>query len=141
MKPVKLPSKNITRGSQEIESYSFSYKLAGDNTVYPFDLSQFSNIRMDVRRGNNPFNPVIYSLALGDGMTITKKEVYSIPEEDEEPVLLYELDVLNLVHSKTKTLLFEADGEYFRDLLFEYSGDEGVILVRGSLIINYNITE
>lgn len=137
----KIPSRKITRGSQHIESYVFSYKLPDDETFYNYDLSQFTNIRMDVRRANNPFNPVIYSVSLADGMSITKKQVYddSIPE-GEEPVVLVELDQLNIIHSREKTLLFEADGEYYRDILFELANDEGMILMRGKLSIEYNIT-
>lgn len=142
MSSGKIPTRKITRGSQHIESYAFSYKLPDNETVYPYDLSQFSNIKMDVRRANNPFNPVIYSVSLADGMSITKKEVFddTVPE-GEDPVVLYELDQLNIIHSREKTLLFEADGEYYRDILFELPNDEGVILMRGKLLIEYNITE
>lgn len=92
---------------------------------------------MDVRRTDNPFGDLVYTLDTADadgGITLTSDGTGA--DEDTTPVL----NVINLSHSSLKTILFEADGEYHRDVFF-YTGSEAQNLLRGRLMITYNITE
>ena len=140
MQPGELPIKKIVRGSQMIESYALSARLA-DDSVIPYPLTDFADIRMTVRRSDNPFGDEIYTLSLADGdITLTKKPVYSVPDDSGEPELLYELDVMNINHSSSKTLLFEADEEHYRDILFLTTGGEALIWAKGILFVIYNKT-
>lgn len=128
MKPGKLPTLYLTRSSQTLETFTFTYQQPADDSGDPvdlmLDLSQYDDIRMDVRNTDNFEGDLLYSLSLGDGVSITG--------DDNEQ--------LNLEHSTAKTDNFEADGEYWRDLML-VTGDEAVIVARGKMIVQFNITE
>jgi len=142
MKPGILPVKRITRGAQLFESYAITKAAIvaegeEEATPEPVDLTEYTRIKMDVRRTDNPYGDLVYTLDTADADdSIILTSDGTGADEDTTPVL----NVINLTHSSLKTILFDADGEYHRDIFF-YTGSEGHNLLRGRLLVTYNITE
>jgi hypothetical protein len=128
MKPARLNTINITRSSAAMEAFSFTYTEpagdSGDDVETALDLSQYDDVRMQVRNGESYEADLVYTLDLTDGITIAG--------DDNEQ--------LNLEHSSNHTELFEADGEYWRDIMLVV-GDESFIVARGKINVQFNITE
>lgn len=123
----KLPTLKIVRGSQKLVSYRFAYTDVDDET-HLLDLSLYDDIRIDVRRSENPYGPVIFQLALNDGLSIT-----DYPETTDK-------SVLNIHFESKKTDNFEADGDYYFDI-FVITGENGVHIAKAKIRVEYNKTE
>lgn len=123
----KLPTLKIVRGSQKLVSYRFDYTDVNDETHH-LDLSLYDDIRIDVRRSENPYGPVIFQLSLGDGLSIT-----DYPETTDK-------SVLNIHFESKKTDNFEADGDYYFDI-FVITGENGVHIAKAKIRVEYNKTE
>jgi hypothetical protein len=123
----KLPTLKIVRGSQTLVSYRFDYTDVNDETHH-LDLSLYDDIRIDVRRSENPYGPVIFQLALNDGLSIT-----DYPETTDK-------SVLNIHFESKKTDNFEADGDYYFDI-FVITGENGVHIAKAKIRVEYNKTE
>lgn len=123
----KLPTLKIVRGSQKLVSYRFDYTDVNDETHH-LDLSLYDDIRIDVRRSENPYGPVIFQLALNDGLSIT-----DYPETTDK-------SVLNIHFESKKTDNFEADGDYYFDI-FVITGENGVHIAKAKIRVEFNKTE
>jgi hypothetical protein len=123
----KLPTLKIVRGSQKLVSYRFDYTDV-DDMIYNLDLSLYDDIRIDVRRSENPYGPVIFQMALNDGLSIT-----DYPETTDK-------SVLNIHFESKKTDNFEADGDYYYDI-FVITGENGVHIAKGKIRVEFNKTE
>jgi hypothetical protein len=122
MLPGNLETVRLIRGNVHIESFDMTF--TEDNVVHPLDLTLYDDIVMEVRRKDNPFSELIFQLSLGDGIEISGTDH----------------NRLTAVHSSEKMLLFNSDGDYYRDYLF-IKNNERFTLLKGKMNIIFNNTQ
>ena len=115
MKPAKLSTYTLTRGNTFKEILRFT--SAGE----PIDLSQFSEIRMDIRDALNSTGNVLETVAIDSGISIDGN-----------------LLTITIEASKTRQWV---PGNYYRDLVFVNAQNEVYTWAEGSIKVRDYITE
>lgn len=133
----ELPQVEIVRGESYTELLTFQYRGEGD-VVLPYPLTVFEDIIMDVRRKARVDSDLVFTLSLGQGL--------SIVGDDNHQLLI--------VMSHTDTKKFNPDYSnfplpagsfpstrlYYRDIMF-VQGGEVFPLLKGTFKIIHNVTD
>ena len=126
MIPVELETKYFVRGDNFSELYVFYARTImenGDEIDTPLDLTTFTSIRMDLRRGTNRRTDLIASFEVGENLTITG-------DNNEELSIDYPTSVTDKLQN----------GIYYRDIRF-ITGTTVATYLSGKIIIQENVTE
>jgi hypothetical protein len=117
MNPAKLEKYQITIGDTFEETFLFTDE--DDNQI---DLTVYEEIQMDIRKGTNVNQDLIYSATLSGG-----------------DITVLNINQLDIEISATETATWTT-GTYYRDIKFT-DGTKVKTMVYGQVIIRENITE
>lgn len=123
MKIAKLRTFNLTRGNTYKEIKEFN-RINEDGNKEPFDLSQFTDIKMDIRSGVTSRDPLIYSVSLNNGITISGTPANTI----------------TIIIPHTETIKWKASF-YHRDIKFINVNGEEYTFCEGKIEVRQNVTE
>lgn len=113
---LRLSTKETTRGDTFFEVYTF---FGDDDT--PIDLTTFSQIKMDIRRGLNERSTLIHSASLDNG-----------------EIKINSTNTLRIEIPQSETSDWRG-GDYYRDVRFSKNGTTQTFLA-GAIKVRDNIT-
>jgi len=130
----QLPLVELVRGDDYTESLTFTY--TENDVVFPFDLSVYDDIIMDVRRKGKEESNIVFTLSLGDGLTI---------DGDDDNILVIGIDHINSnkfdadYSQFTNTVTSLQPKFYYRDIRFVLNGTVSTLL-KGTYKVKHNVT-
>ena len=118
METATLKPYKITKGGTYKEVFTLNFN--GE----PLDLTAYTGIKMDIRKGEDESAELLHSVSLGDGIEVSGENN----------------NILTITISKTITKEWERD-QYYRDIAFTdaegtYYFLEGIVAVRKNITDN-----
>ncbi len=130
MEAQRLETFKVWRSSILQKSFIFEYSEpasdSGADVVLPLDLSQYDNIRLDVRNTESEDGDLIFRLDMAD-------EGGVLIGGDNNEVLILDFE-------SPKMELFPSDGEYYYDIML-IAGESTPIIAYGKINVKLNKTQ
>ena len=117
MRPFTLPNQVITRGNTYKESYTVT------SNGLPYDFSQYTSIKMDIRKDKDNKSALLHSISLENGIDI---------EGNDNNTLIITIPA-NVTKEWAKSI-------YHRDIKFYNSNGEEYTYFDGIIQVLNNIT-
>lgn len=122
MKPANISTFNITKGNTYNEILVFNERE--DNVVTPLDLTQYTNIKQDIRRRITINSELLHSCDLTDGISISGSDN----------------NILNIIIPSTEVATWNG-GTYYRDITVTDGWGHIYTYCTGKIQVRENITE